>query len=157
LHTSSELNECRLDAAAPELLDLEQEVEMSKPKEIVQQLVDAHRRADVMRIREILSPKFVWHQGGAAKPMDRGDWVAGVESGQRAFSDLSITIDETITEGPKVAVLLTIEARHSGPFMSIPPTNRTIRFASMWMLHVVDERIVEVWMLDEDIAAKLRT
>lgn len=38
----------------------------------------------------------------------------------------------------------------------MPPSEKTITFASMWFYRVDNGQIVEVWQIDEDVFAKLR-
>jgi C-1 hydroxylase len=125
-------------------------------KEIIRRLIDAQARGDAAIIRETLSPKLVWHSGNATTTMGRDDFLKGVEMGNQAFSDRQLVIEHALAEGDHVAALLTIRARHTGPFQDIAPTGRSFEIASMWMYRVVDHAIVEAWSLDEDVVAKLR-
>jgi len=125
-------------------------------KKVVRELVDAHVRHDVPRVKEILSPRLIWHGGGAAQTMGRDDYVTGLEMGAKAFSDQKIELGPLVAEGDEVAAVMTITMRHTGEFQGIAPTGRTITFASMWFYRIVEARVVEAWQLDEDLLAKLR-
>ena len=125
-------------------------------KQLARELVDAHKRNDVQRVREILSPKLVWHYGSAEKPMGRDDYITGLESGARAFSDMKLTIEQSLAERDLVAHRMRVEMRHTGEFEGIAPTNRQVRFISSWMYRIVDNRVVEAWLVDEEFLSKLR-
>jgi predicted ester cyclase len=125
-------------------------------KQIIGQLIQAHVRADRARAAEILSPKLRWHMAGQAGVMGRDEYLAGLEMGARAFSDVANTLDHIIAEGDKVVALSAWRMRHTGPFMDRPATNREVEFTSLWMYSVVDDRVVEIWGFDEDFTGKLR-
>ena len=125
-------------------------------KAIVRQLIEAHQAKHARRTKELLSPDFVWHYGSDDSRLDRDDWLAGMAEGSEAFSDLKIGIEQMLGDGNQVAVRLVIDARHTGSFEGIEATNARIRFASMWIVRVEGDHIAEVWMLDEDLPAKLQ-
>jgi C-1 hydroxylase len=126
-------------------------------KEIVKQLLEAHVRSDPSRAAEILSPKLVWHMAGESRTMGRDDYVEGLKTGARAFSDVSCDFRQIIGEDDSVAALVTWRMRHTGPFLDLDPTNREVEFNSLWYYRIVDARVVEIWGFDEDFTAKLRS
>jgi hypothetical protein len=65
-------------------------------KKLIRDLIDAHGRRDVARVREILSPRLTWHSGGAEKVMGRDDYLHGLEMGAKAFADQSLKIEVLI-------------------------------------------------------------
>jgi predicted ester cyclase len=67
-----------------------------------------------------------------------------------------VTIEAIIAEGDMVAVLHTHDAKHTGPFMGIPPTGRELVEPGTELYRVVDGKIVEFWRFDAD-AILLRT
>ena len=131
---------------------------MSNPanKDLVRQLLDAHSRQDTAQVRQILSPQFAWHMGGAEKPLGRDHYLKGMEQGAKAFSDMTLTIDQLVAEDDRVVVLLRHQLRHTGQFMNLAPTGRQVTFVGFWMYRIADGHIVEAWQVEEDLAAKLR-
>jgi hypothetical protein len=51
--------------SCPSILDVSMSTEDSK--KLIRDLVDAHGRRDIARVREILSPGLIWHSGGAER------------------------------------------------------------------------------------------
>jgi predicted ester cyclase len=123
-------------------------------KQIVRRLVDAHVHDDAARVKEILSPRLVWHSGGQILGLD--DYLTGVEMGARAFSDKVIDVVLLIAEGDRVALYQEVRMRHSGEFQDLAASGRTIEFAGAWFYRIADDRIVEAWHIDEDVMGKLR-
>ena len=123
-------------------------------KQIVRRLVDAHVHDDAAQLKEILSPRLVWHTGG--QTLGRDDYLAGLEMGARAFSDKAIDAVLLIAEGDRVALYQKVRMRHSGEFQELAASGRTIEFAGAWFYRIADDRIVEAWHIDEDVMGKLR-
>ena len=125
-------------------------------KRLVEELAAAHPANDVERARRILSPKLKWHMVASGETMGRDEYLAGLESGNRAFADSSFTLDDIVAEGDRVAVRATYRGRHVGEFDGIAPTNRTITFTSMWFYRIVEDQVVEAWNVDQDFVKQLR-
>ena len=62
-----------------------------------------------------------------------------------AFPDLVHNIQETIAEDNRVAVRNVLSGTHTGDFMGIPATNRTVHVGAMMVLHVEDGRVVRLY------------
>ena len=62
-----------------------------------------------------------------------------------AFPDFSVTIEDAIAEGDRVAVRVTVRGTHQGALMGIPPTGKQIAIKAISMWRVTDGRIVERW------------
>jgi predicted ester cyclase len=122
-------------------------------KQIARRLVDAHMRHDAALVREILSPRLVWHTGG--QTLGRDDYLQGLEMGARAFSDQAIEIALMIAEDDRVAVYQNVRMRHSGEFLGTAPSGETIEFAGAWFYRFAGDQIVEAWHIDEDVMGKL--
>jgi steroid delta-isomerase-like uncharacterized protein len=61
------------------------------------------------------------------------------------FPDLTITVDDLVHEGDKVAVQWTVNATHAGDGLGIPATNRKVTFRGMTWLEIRDGRVVSGW------------
>lgn len=61
-----------------------------------------------------------------------------------AFPDLHQTIEEEIVEGNRVAIRLKAYGTHTGPFMHIPATGKSIALSGMAVLHIVEGRVARV-------------
>ncbi len=72
-----------------------------------------------------------------------------------AFPDLELTLDELVTEEPRVSVAWTARGTHQGLLMNIPPTGHTVTVRGISILTLEQRRIVQalyVW----DVAGLLR-
>jgi len=67
-----------------------------------------------------------------------------------AFPHHRVVVERAIAEGDWVAVLHTHHATHTGPFMSLPPTGRSVVVNGLELFRFADGRIVEFWRKDDD-------
>lgn len=64
---------------------------------------------------------------------------------RRSFTHIHISVDETITEGYRVAVRWTGRMKHTGSGLGFPPTGRVVESHGMSIAHVRDGLISEGW------------
>ena len=74
----------------------------------------------------------------------------------RAFPDLTITVEEAVVQGPRVAIVWIATGTHQGTLMNIPPTGRRVAVRGASVLRVRNEKIVRALHL-WDVAGLLRS
>lgn len=62
-----------------------------------------------------------------------------------AFPDLTLTIDDMVAEGDKVAVRFTTKGTNTGPFIEVPPTGKRITMTYIEIFRIADGKIIEIW------------
>lgn len=62
-----------------------------------------------------------------------------------AFPDIKVTIEDTVTEGDKIAVRCSVRATHTGEGVGVSPTNQTVEFTGLGFAIIKDGKIVEAW------------
>ena len=72
-----------------------------------------------------------------------------------AFHDLHVTIAPLIAEGEMVAFHRISHGTHTGEYIGIPATNKTMRWETMIMSRIVEGKIVEEWSIS-NLADQLR-
>jgi steroid delta-isomerase-like uncharacterized protein len=82
-------------------------------------------------------------------------WRQGFEMMRHAFPDLEAHIEDVVAAGDKVAVRLRLRGTHSGEFLGIPATGRTIEYVSHEFYRIADGLIAEEWICS-DMATLLR-
>jgi steroid delta-isomerase-like uncharacterized protein len=68
---------------------------------------------------------------------------------RNAFPDLTFTIEDTITEGDKVAVKATLRGTHQGLFAGRRASGNSVEVGSCDVFRVRDGRLVEAWWLGD--------
>ena len=62
-----------------------------------------------------------------------------------AFPGLSVSVDDAVSEGDKVAARCTVRGRHGGDSLGFAATNRAVEFTGMTFARVRGGKIVEAW------------
>jgi steroid delta-isomerase-like uncharacterized protein len=65
------------------------------------------------------------------------------------FSDLRVTIDEILAEGPKVGIWYTVEGTHTGVFEAIPPTGARVKWEGFDLFTIQDGKIAHARFLSD--------
>ena len=67
------------------------------------------------------------------------------ESFRSAFPDIRITVEDTVTEGDKIAARCRVEGTHRGEGLGIAATGKRVEFTGMAIIRVREGKIVEAW------------
>lgn len=62
-----------------------------------------------------------------------------------AFPDIEIIVEDTITEGDRVAARCRVRATHGGDSLGVAATNKQIEFTGIAIVRIRDGKIVEAW------------
>lgn len=62
-----------------------------------------------------------------------------------AYPNLRVEVQDTITEGDKIAVRCRVTGSHDGQGIGVSPTNQPVEFTGMVIVRVSDGKIVEAW------------
>jgi steroid delta-isomerase-like uncharacterized protein len=67
-----------------------------------------------------------------------------------AFPGHRAQVHHVLAEGDLVAVVHTHTAKHTGPFMGMPPTGKEVVVPGVEVFRMVDGKIAEFWRHDDD-------
>ena len=62
-----------------------------------------------------------------------------------AFPEMEVVVEDTISEGDKVAARCTVRARHIGDTLGFAATGRSVEFTGIAVVRVAEGKIVEAW------------
>ncbi|MER8431110.1 ester cyclase [Mesorhizobium caraganae] len=100
--------------------------------------------ADEKLANELVSPNAIFHVPGRPEPMiGPAGYMAIVAMMRGGFSDIQWTLEETIAEEDKVAARFTMNGTHTGTFMGVPPTQKTISVQALNIYHLENGQIVK--------------
>lgn len=94
-------------------------------------------------IRQQLADDYFDHQSG--RVMSPAECVAYAQAMHDAFRDLSVTLNDVIAEGDRVAVRVTWRGTHTGRYCGIAPTGERFEFTGIVFWRVREGRIAERW------------
>src|SRR5690348_12229104 len=99
-------------------------------------------RGNEAAVDELVAADMVDHQRPEGWPSGRAGYKQLVRAWREGFPDMRETIGDLIAEGDRVVGRFTIDATHTGNFLGIPPTGRTIRISGIDIVRIRDGQIV---------------
>jgi steroid delta-isomerase-like uncharacterized protein len=102
-------------------------------------------RGDMQAADEVLEDDFVEHNPAPGQAPGREGHKQVLKVWRAAFPDLTITADDVLADGDKVALRWTAHATHHDELMGMPATGRPVTLTGIDILRIVDGRIVERW------------
>jgi steroid delta-isomerase-like uncharacterized protein len=110
----------------------------------------AHRFAQVWAagglhiVDELAAPEIVVSYPTPPEPL-RGQeaFKAFLTELIAGLPDASVTVDDMIAEGDKVACRWTMHGTHDGPLLGIPPTGKSIQISGFTFYRIADGKVVE--------------
>jgi predicted ester cyclase len=83
-------------------------------------------------------------------PMGREDFRMLIRNLRTAFPDLNVSVDDIIATDQRVAVRLTLAGTHRGPYLSLAPTQRRVRWSVLAIYQVGTDGLLERrWLYGE--------
>jgi predicted ester cyclase len=79
-------------------------------------------------------------------PLPLDAYIAAASGFYSNFSDITHTIHHILIDGDKASIWSTVRARHTGPFLDIAPTGRSIAVAQSVVVRFSDNLIIEEWV-----------
>ena len=119
---------------------------MSRRDTILKAWNGAWGDGDLAAFEQLLAPGYVRRSKSGSE--DYASLRKTIEAMHTAFPDSSTEILEIVEDGTKVAVHWQTTGTHTGTFMGVPPTNRTVTVSGASFLRHRDGRITEesvVW------------
>lgn len=104
----------------------------------------------VERLDDFVAPNHVIHLPGgqAHRPPSIPAWA---HQALLSFPDVHFTIHDMIAEGDRVATRWSYVATHTGKFLSIEPTGKTVTDEGTTTVRLEDGRIAEMWVNQDSL------
>lgn len=108
-------------------------------KVVIHQWIDAWMRKDLAPIDQLFAPNYTVngiHVG-----------VEGVKQAVQflhtAFTDISVEVNEMVTEGDKVVLRWTVRGKQQSEFMGVPPKGQLVELQGINIYRVADGKIAK--------------
>ena len=113
-----------------------------KLRKLVEQDAAVYNSGNVEKLVELYVDDWVDHSQGV-----RGIEALkqGIVELRTAFPDISIAVEDVVVEGDKVAVRFTMRGTHSGEYLGIKPTGRTVEVNAFEISKTRDGKYAETW------------
>ncbi len=94
---------------------------------------------------EICAPGYLRHLSPNVAPLTLEAQKERLRSIRAAFPDWTVTIEDLLCEGDRVAFRATVQGTHVGPLLGIDPTGRKITVSALDILSIEEDRFAEHW------------
>lgn len=110
-------------------------------------------------IEEFFAPSYRRYLNPTTPPLTREGQRDRASRLRTAFPDATVTLEDILAEGDRVAYRLTIRGTHRGVFQGISPTGKHVTVSLTAIVRVENGKVIEEWGgLDLfDLRQKLQT
>jgi predicted ester cyclase len=114
-------------------------------------LEEIYPRGDVAALAEVIHPNIVDHDGPPGAPPGLDGMASSTGMLQTAFWDRRWAIHQAIAEDDTVVLYCTFHGRHTGEFMGLAPTRRSVAFRQVHIIRFQDGMGIEHWAVPDDL------
>lgn len=116
---------------------------MASNADVIRQLWKEFDRDGVETMRRFHTPDYVRH--GSDKDYTLDEWISVLQDMLTAFPDKTSHVDETVSEGDRVAYRWHADGTHQTSYMGVPATGKKIRAEGITVTLFKDGLIHEEW------------
>ena len=106
---------------------------------------------DVAALAEVVHPNFVDHHGPPGAPPGLEGMAWSMDMRQAGFSDRRWAIHQVIADDDTVVLDGTFHGRHTGEFMGLAPTGRSLAFRQVHIVRFQDGMAIEHWAVPDEL------
>ena len=96
-------------------------------------------------LREFLAPGYLRHVSPTLPPLSLEEQIQRLTGFRTAFPDITLTVEEVMAEGDRIAFRSTINGTHRGELAGLAPTDKHITVGLVDIIRVEDGRFAELW------------
>jgi predicted ester cyclase len=114
-------------------------------KTVIRNMLQMFEKGDTDNVGKYFATNWVNHDPSLPplKGLDGAKQLVALWGG---FSNLKVTIEDSVAEGDRVAIRFTVSGTHTGSFMGIAPTGRTIKVTATGIFRVVNGKATDNWV-----------
>lgn|ERR687897_107311 len=128
---------------------------LEETKQLAWKFVDEiFNKGNINDVNRFVTPDFIYHA--------RGEDIEGLEkfkewfsSDTGVFSDIRITLVDSLAEYGKVATAWIVEGTHEKEFSGIPATHKKFETVGISIFHFEDNKIKELWTVTDALTPAL--
>jgi len=114
-------------------------------KTVIQNMLELIAKGNTENVNKYFATNWVNHDP-SLPPLKGLEGARQLIALWKSFSNLKLTIEDSVTQGDRVAMRFTVSGTHTSPFMGIAPTGRTINVTGTGIFRVVDGKSTDNWV-----------
>jgi len=111
-------------------------------RRLLEELRDGWRPAT---IEKYFAPSYRRHLTATSTPLTREQQTERASRLRAAFPDAQATLEDIVAEGDRVAYRLTIRGTHTGEFLGVPASGRSVAVSFIAIVRIAGGKLVEEW------------
>jgi predicted ester cyclase len=112
---------------------------------VIQKMLQAVQTGAVVDVEKIFAPTWVNHDPSLL-PMQGLEGARMLIRLWSGFSNMQVTIEDSLSQGDRVAVRFRLRGTHTGELLGIPPTGKTVNISATGIFRVVDGKATDNWV-----------
>jgi predicted ester cyclase len=112
---------------------------------VIQKMLQAVQTGAVVDVEKIFAPTWVNHDPSLL-PMQGLEGARMLIRMWSGFSNMQVTIEDSLSQGDRVAVRFRLRGTHTGELLGIPPTGKTVNISATGIFRVVDGKATDNWV-----------
>jgi len=112
---------------------------------VIRELMHALETGDTANVGKYFADTWVNHDP-SLPPMQGLEGARQLINLWSALSNRKVTIEDTVSEGDRVAMRFSLSGAHTGTFMGLAPTGKTIHATATGIFRVVDGKATDNWV-----------
>ena len=136
---------CQDKEAMAELEEMKAQAEVEEQnKELARKMFEAWGKGDFETYKELLAPDYAnYYPSRSTTPMSQEETIEIRKMLQKAFPDISWSIEELIATEDKVIIRFIERGTHEGEFMGIPATGNKYETSGISIRRIENGKVVE--------------
>ncbi len=118
-------------------------------RELLEKEVNVHLSGDLDKFDDLYVEDYIDHTMGTRGLKEYKQAYLAIK---KAFPDITVTIEDTVVEGDKIAARYTARGTHRGEFMGIQPTGKTFEMSEITIKRIKGGRLAESWAIPDFIS-----
>ncbi len=112
---------------------------------------EAFGKGNLAVVDELVADDYVDHNPPPNLPADKAGLKQVVTMFRSAFPDLTVTVQDIVAEGDKVAVRVVTRGTHQGELMGVAATSRTVTVDEQHFVRISNRKLVEHWGVEDNL------
>jgi steroid delta-isomerase-like uncharacterized protein len=126
---------------------------METPEDTLTRLYeDVWNGANPDTVDELVHEEYLIHDRDLAAEMQGPELYKALASGTRdVFPDMTITIEDMVTAGEKIALRWTMTGTHQGTMFGVESTGRQVELMAIEINRFKDGKLIETWTQSDQL------
>lgn len=120
-------------------------------KRIARTFYEVFNQGDLGALSDFVDRDFVDHNPVPGQSPGLEGLKQALVSFRAGFPDMSVSLEDAVAEGDRVATRARARGTHRGDFIGIPATGRRVDFGDITMWRIANGRLAEAWYV-QDVA-----